>query len=55
MMEPGKNSISIDNLLPNSIYNVCIKCRKVFSDPDGPTECQEIKTWPTRKISLSTL
>lgn len=43
-MESERNSMFIDNLLANTMYRVCIKCRQVYSDPGGLEECQEIKT-----------
>ena len=43
-MESERNSIFMDNLLANTMYRVCIKCRQVYSDPEGLEECQEIKT-----------
>lgn len=42
----------MDNLQPNTLYRVCIKCRQVYNDPEGLEECQEIKT-PKDSMSLN--
>jgi hypothetical protein len=34
----------MNNLLSNTVYRVCIKCRQELTDPDGAEECQQIKT-----------
>ena len=44
MIDPEKNTIFISNLLSKTIYNVCIKCRQVFTDPEGPEKCEQIQT-----------
>ncbi|CAF0919370.1 unnamed protein product [Adineta steineri] len=44
VVESNRNNILIDNLSPNSMYHICMKCRQIYSDPDGVPECQEIKT-----------
>jgi hypothetical protein len=43
-IEPGRTSIKTDNLISDTIYRVCIKCKQVYNDPDGLEECQEITT-----------
>ncbi|CAF4192544.1 unnamed protein product [Rotaria magnacalcarata] len=45
LFDSNLNTISEDNnILPDSIYRICIKCRQTYSDPDGNPVCQEIKT-----------
>ncbi|CAF3576438.1 unnamed protein product [Adineta steineri] len=44
VVESNRNNILIDNLSPDSMYHICMKCRQIYSDPDGVAECQEIKT-----------
>lgn len=51
-MESGRTSDVIDGLLPNTLYRLCMKCRQVYTDPEGSEECQEIKT-PKDSMSLN--
>ncbi|CAF2574445.1 unnamed protein product [Rotaria sp. Silwood2] len=44
VVEANQNTISIENRLSNSVYRVCMKCRQIYTDPDGMEECQEIQT-----------
>ncbi|CAM4811007.1 unnamed protein product [Rotaria magnacalcarata] len=45
LFDSNLNTISEDNnILPDSIYRICIKCRQTYSDPDGNPVCQKIKT-----------
>lgn len=49
-IEPGRTSIKTDNLISDTIYRVCIKCKQVYNDPDGLEECQEITTLSNSKL-----
>ncbi|CAF3724536.1 unnamed protein product [Rotaria sordida] len=44
IVETKRNTTLIDNLSSNTLYRVCMKCRQVYTDPDGIEECQERKT-----------
>ena len=48
-------SIKLDNLLSNTAYRVCIKCKQVFSDPDGLEVCQDTRTPSNRKLLFKTI
>lgn len=52
VIELERNSILIDNLLANTMYRVCIKCRQAYNDPQGLEECQEIKTLKDSRFFL---
>lgn len=43
----GKSIIIINNLEPNSKYHVCIKCRQIYSDPQGEEICDNVQTMST--------
>ncbi|CAF4650162.1 unnamed protein product [Rotaria socialis] len=44
LIDSNRNTILDDNLLSDSTYRVCMKCRQTYSDPDGNPVCQEITT-----------
>jgi len=44
MVKSTRNIIIINNLLYNTIYVICIRCRQTSNDPSGIEKCQEIRT-----------
>lgn len=44
VLELNKNPYNISNLLPNTMYRICMKCRQAYSDPEGIEQCQTIST-----------
>ena len=44
VLEPNKSPFYISNLLPKTIYRICVKCKQTYSDPEGSEQCQNIST-----------
>ena len=54
MVDSDQQTLVIDNLVPNTIYRACMRCRRELTDPFGDEKCEVVKTWAkSRRFSLS--
>ncbi|UJR27550.1 hypothetical protein I4U23_008832 [Adineta vaga] len=45
VVDPDQNKSVFTNLIPDSVYRICMKCRQTYTDPDGTEQCQDIRTF----------